>query len=248
MNSTHPSPEVSAGPRRKAVLPFGVFRFSAIELLVALGLLFVTSPFIEDMPQGDLIEAVLLTLVMVFGVLAVGGRRRTLIIALVLLTPALGGKWINHVRPDLLPPPVFLVSTVALFGFVVGHLLRFIVRAPRVDSNVLCAGIAGFLMLGLLWVPAYLFVARLNPGAFSLPAGSRAGTTMDGFSAFYFSFITLCTVGYGDVTPVSRVARMLAVTEAITGLFYMAVLISRLVSMYSSRDFSAPDQPTVKPQ
>jgi hypothetical protein len=124
MNSTHPSPEVSAGPRRKAVLPFGVFRFSAIELLVALGLLFVTSPFIEDMPQGDLIEAVLLTLVMVFGVLAVGGRRRTLIIALVLLTPALGGKWINHVRPDLLPPPVFLVSTVALFGFVVGHLLR----------------------------------------------------------------------------------------------------------------------------
>ena len=248
MNSTHPSPEVSAGPRCKAALAFGVFRFSAIELLVALGLLFVTSPFIEDLPRGDLIEAVLLTLVMVFAVLAVGGRRRTLIIALVLFTPALAGKWINHVRPDLLPPPVFLVPTVIFFGFVVGHLLRFIVRAPRVDSNVLCAGIAGFLMLGLLWVPAYLLVARLNPGAFSLPAGSGAGTTMDGFSAFYFSFITLCTVGYGDLTPVSRAARMLAVTEAITGLFYMAVLISRLVSMYSSQGFSAPDQPTVKPE
>src|SRR5262245_25054899 len=214
MNFTHSPSEVPASPRRKSVLPFGVFRFSAVELLVALGLLFVTSPFIEDMPRGDLIEAVLVTLVMVFAVLAVGGQRRTLIIALVLFTPALGGKWINHVRPDLLPPAVFLISTVVFFGFVVGHLIRFIVRAARVDINVLCAGVAGFLMLGLLWPPAYLVVARLNPGAFSLPAGSGAGTTMDGFSAFYFSFITLCTVGYGDVTPISKLARMLAVTEA----------------------------------
>jgi uncharacterized membrane protein len=57
---------------------------------------------------------------------------------------------------------------------------------------------------------------------------------MDGFNAFYFSFITLCTVGYGDVTPVSKGARMLAVVEAITGLFYVAVLISRLVAVYSA--------------
>jgi hypothetical protein len=57
---------------------------------------------------------------------------------------------------------------------------------------------------------------------------------LDGFSAFYFSFVTLCTVGYGDIVPVSKVARMLAVTEAITGLFYIAVLVSRLVGMYTN--------------
>jgi voltage-gated potassium channel len=209
-------------------------RYSAVNLLAALVLLFVAAPFVEDLPQGNLIEAVLLTLVMVSAVLAVGGRRTSLIVALVLLTPALAGKWINHLRPDLLHPAIFLLATVTFFAFVIARLLAFVVRARCVDANVLCAGVSGFLMLGLLWMPAYLAVARLNPGAFTLPSTLGAPPALDGFSAFYFSFITLCTVGYGDIAPVSRVARMLAVTEAITGLFYMAVLISRLVSVYSS--------------
>jgi hypothetical protein len=56
---------------------------------------------------------------------------------------------------------------------------------------------------------------------------------MTSFNAFYFRFTTMSTVGFGDITPVSKVARTLAVLEAITGMFYVAVLISRLVAMYS---------------
>lgn len=210
------------------------FRYSAVDLLAALGLLFVTAPFIQDMPNGDLVEAVLLTLVMVFAVLTVGGRRRSLIVAMVLVVPALAGKWLNHLHPDLLHPAIYLTTTVLFFGFVVTRLLAFIVRAPRVDANVLCAGVAGFLLLGLVWATAYLAVARLNPAAFNLPTVPGAPATLDTFGAFYFSFITLCTVGYGDIAPVSKAARMLTMLEAITGLFYMAVLISRLVSMHTS--------------
>jgi voltage-gated potassium channel len=171
---------------------------------------------------------------MVSAVLVLGSRRKVLIVALVFLTPALAGKWINHFRPDLLHPAIFLAAAVVFFAFVITRLLAFIMRAPRVDANVLCAGVAGFLMLALLWVPAYAAVARLNPHAFTLPAGPDAPATLNGFSALYFSVITLCTVGYGDITPLSPVARMLAMTEAITGLFYMAVMISRLVSVYAS--------------
>lgn len=210
------------------------FRYSAVELLAVLGLLFVSAPLVEDLPQGDLIEAMLVTLVMVSAVLAVGGQRKSLIVASVLLAPALAGKWISHFRPDLLHPVVFLAAAVVFFIFVIARLLVFIVQARRVDANVLCAGVSGFLMLGLLWTLAYLTVAQMEPDAFAMPATSGAPARLDSFSAFYFSFITLCTVGYGDITPVSKAARMLAVTEAITGLFYMAVLISRLVSMHAS--------------
>jgi hypothetical protein len=214
-------------------------RFSSVELLAALGLLIVTAPFVEDLPQGDLVEATLLTIVMVSAVVAVGGRRKSLAIALILLAPALAGKWVNHLRPDLLHPATFLVSSITFFAYVIARLLAYVVRAPRVDANVLCAGVSGFLILGLTWAPAYLAVARLHPSAFSLPASAGGGAgVLDSFGAFYFSFITLCTVGYGDITPVSKVARMLAVLEAITGLFYMAVLISRLVSVYSSNQAS----------
>jgi len=225
----------SLAHQREGGFRVGVFRFTPVGLLIALGLLFVSAPIVEDLPRGDLIEAILLTLVMVSAVLAVGDRHRTLIVALLLLSPALVGKWVNHLRPDLMPPAVLLSPTVVFFGFIVAHLLRFILRAPRVDTNVLCAGLSGYLLLGLLWLPMYVMVARLNPRAFTLPAGSGVGGILDGFSAFYFSFSTLCTIGYGDITPVSKAARMLAVTEAITGLFYMAVLISRLVAAHSSR-------------
>jgi len=57
---------------------------------------------------------------------------------------------------------------------------------------------------------------------------------MDGFNALYYSFVTLTTMGYGDIVPVSRAARMLAVSEATTGVLYMSVLIARLVGMYST--------------
>src|SRR5215471_13064886 len=92
--------------RKTTFLP-GAFRYSAIQLLAALGLLLLSAPFVEDLQGGDLLESVLLTLVMIFAVLAVGGQRRSLTVALLLVAPALGGRWLNHLRPDLLSPLVF---------------------------------------------------------------------------------------------------------------------------------------------
>jgi voltage-gated potassium channel len=227
MNQPTESPFV---PQRKTVLPVGYFRYSAIELLVALALLLITAPLVQDMPFGDLVEPVLLTLVMVSAVLAIGGGRRTLIVALVLVLPALAAKWGNHFWPHTVSLFVYLVLGTAFLLFVVAQLIHFILRSPTVDANVLCAGISGYLLLGVLWTPLYVAAARWNPAAFTMPAGG----TMDGFTALYFSFITLSTVGYGDIAPVSKVARMLAPMEAVVGLFYVAVLISRLVAIYST--------------
>ena len=224
----------------------GTWRYSAVELLVALMVLLAVTPFVADLPQGDFVEVALMSVVLVSAVLAVGGRRRTLVIALLLVTPALAAKWANHVWPGQVPREFFLGASIVFFVFVIAHQLRFVLRAPRVDANVLCAGISGFLMLGLLWVPAYLLAAWASPGAFALSAGPDAGRGLDGFNALYFSFITLCTVGYGDIAPVSKAARMLAILEAICGMFYMAVLISRLVAVYSSSQ-ALPTPPETKP-
>jgi hypothetical protein len=127
---------------------------------------------------------------------------------------------------------VFLVAGLALIAFVVANLLRFVLRAPSVNTEVLCASISAYLMLGLLWTVAYWLVAQVNPNAFAFNPPSATKQTMAGFDSFYFSFITLSTVGYGDITPVSRIARWLAAMEAMTGSLYVAVLIARLVALY----------------
>ena len=209
-------------------------RFSTVQLLIALALLFTCAPFVEEIKGGHLILSFLFSLVLLSAVLAVANRKRVLVIALVLAIPAIAGRWINHFRPDLVPPAVFLVGGLILIIFVVGHLLRFVLRAPVVTTDVLCASISAYLMLGLMWTMAYWLVDQLTPGgafSFNTNAGTRS---INGFNGFYFSFITLSTVGYGDITPVSKVARMLAAMEAMTGLLYVAVLIARLVSLYSA--------------
>lgn len=208
-------------------------RFTSVQLLVALALLFFFFPFVEEVKGGDIIVSILLSLVLLCAVLAVADRKRVLVIAVTLAIPAIAGRWISHFRPDLVPPPVFLTAGLVLIAFVVANLLRFVLRAPSVNVEVLCASISAYLMLGLLWTVAYWLVDQLNPEAFAFNT-NEGRQSISGFNAFYFSFVTLSTVGYGDITPVSKVARMLAAMEAMTGLLYVAVLIARLVAIYSS--------------
>src|SRR5438094_8047365 len=234
MVATHKGTARAKESLKKVAARLRFRRFSTVQLLIALALFFICAHFVEEIKGGDLIISVLFSLVLIAGVLAVAERKRTLIIAIVLAVPAIAGRWINHFRPDLIPPVVFLVSGLILIAFVVGHLLRYILRAPSVNTEVLCASISAYLMLGLMWTMAYWLVDQLTPGgAFSF--NTNTGThSMSGFTGFYFSFITLSTVGYGDITPVSRLARWLAAMEAMTGLLYVAVLIARLVALYSS--------------
>src|SRR5438046_10058548 len=119
---------------------------SAGELLIALGLLFFSLPFVEEIKGGDIIVSILLSLVLISAVLAVSNRRRTFVVAVLLAIPAVVGRWINHFRPDLLPTAIFLVAGVGLVGFVVANLLRFILRAPSVNADVLRASVSSFLI------------------------------------------------------------------------------------------------------
>ena len=214
-------------------------RFSTVQLLVALVVLLIAAPFVEELEGGKLILSVLFSLVLLAAVFAVADRKRTLLIALVLAVPALTARWVNNFEPHLVHPAVFLVCALLLLAFVIGHLLYFILHAPVVNVEVLCASIAAYLMLGLMWTVGYWLVDQVTPGgAFSFNT-NRGAHSMNGFTGFYFSFITLSTVGYGDITPVSQAARWLAAMEAMTGSLYVAVLIARLVSLYSTKS----DQP-----
>jgi hypothetical protein len=75
-------------------------------------------------------------------------------------------------------------------------------------------------------------VSQVRPDSFA--EYGKPLTRLNPYDAFYFSYATLITVGYGDITPLSRVAKMLAILEGMTGMFYVVTLISRLVSMYGS--------------
>ena len=89
-----------------------------------------------------------------------------------------------------------------------------------------------FFLIGIVWALLYSIVGTLDPQAFS-----HSGDTIDLFdSIFYFSFTTLTTLGYGDITPISDLARTLANLEAVVGTMYPAIYIARLVSLYTAQE------------
>jgi hypothetical protein len=234
-------------PAKGRLSRLGNFRSSAAQFLGALVLMLVAAPFLDELKYGEAIDAGLMTLVLIAGVLAVGRTHRTLVLAVVLALPAVATRWIGHLQPHLLP--LASIASLIFIGFVEFQLLHFIFRARRVNSDVLCAGISGYLLLGILFMLAFRFVSLLNPvdpahpaiqpGAFSFNLAGATAHDLSRFEAYYFSFITLSTVGYGDISPLSNAARTLAMTEAMTGTLYMAVLISRLVALYSSESQAA---------
>lgn len=137
------------------------------------------------------------------------------------------------------------VLAAGFFGLALWGILRSVL-VNRVSGNSILGSLDGYLLLGIIWSLLYCAVETASPGSFRLPAAAAdaaAHRPLDRGLLHYFSFITLATVGYGDVTPLSPLARSLAWMEAIAGQFYLAVLVAGLVGFQVTHLVSGPPAP-----
>jgi hypothetical protein len=209
-------------------------RFSAAHLLVAMIAMFIVLPIADELPRGNLIESIIFTLVMIAGINALGGTWRVQVFALVLAIPALFARWIDHFSPGIMPPEASLIVALLFVALMLAHLLRFIGTSPVVNSEVLCSAVAGYLLVAQAWAIVYTLLARWQPGAFLYSEPVDANTSLSGFMALYYSVQVLTTVTFSDVRPASNIARLFSMLEALSGALYMAIVIARLVGVYSS--------------
>ena len=129
-----------------------------------------------------------------------------------------------------------LIMTLFLF-YVVFVTFKYLFRKQRVTIDTINAALCVYLLLGIAWSFAYSLVDTLEPGAFKSALFDEGVEFMRlgaerSFYPLYYSLVTLTTLGYGDIVPVSRAASMLAVLEAMTGQVYLAVLVARLVGLH----------------
>ena len=105
-----------------------------------------------------------------------------------------------------------------------------LLSSDSIDLNKVIGGICIYLLLGMTWAFFYLFINIAIPDSFDGLTSTEIGDQV--IDLIYFSFVTLTTLGYGDLTPVRPLARTVAYLEAIVGQFYVAVLVAWLVAMY----------------
>jgi hypothetical protein len=200
----------------------------SIFLLLLVAIVFVVPPLFSPGWVARLVLDVVFALLLVAGIAAVPASRTVRVILTAVAVAAIGLRWVDQIVVSQGLDLAAAASTVASCGLLSLVVLAQVFRPGPVTSYRVQGAVAAYLMLGLTWAAAYNTIGILSPGAF-------AGPTMDlggGVSSFvYFSFVTLTTVGYGDVTPVHPIARSLATLEALTGQLYPAILLARLVSL-----------------
>jgi hypothetical protein len=129
------------------------------------------------------------------------------------------------------------VLSILFFSFIGGTILRHVLQDERVTFDKICAALCSYLLLGSIFAILYSLLEFLDPGTFLvggevIPKGDPAAFYGAGLGqAIYFSFTTLTTLGYGDITGATPVARNLSVLEAIIGQIYLVVLVARLVGL-----------------
>jgi hypothetical protein len=221
-----------------------VTRHRFVVLFITLVAFFVALPIIHQLREtlhpatAPFMEGLLFIAVLVSVVVSISTSRLSKVLA-----PGLGlpvavlavlhafheWAWLAIIR--------HLLGAVFL-GFAIAMILRFTLASRQITFNTVCASLCTYLLLGVLWGLLYSVVDNLDPAAFhSTMADERSAPFMrigSGHSTavLYFSFATLTTLGYGDIVPVSPIARMLASLEAITGQLYLAVLVARLVGLH----------------
>lgn len=218
-------------------------------LTVLLGLLLVNFFLVPLLsPQlARYLSALGFSLILLAGAATLSGRRVARGFVTAVVISALLLRWLAQVLGD---PNVSYASTAALLLFLVlltGHVLHRVFRRGPVTPHRIRGAIAAYFLFGLCWAMVYQLIAGSHPGAFSFPA-AEAGRVSHDTTLSYFSFVTLTTLGYGDVTPVHPVARMFVVLEALVGQLYPATLLARLVSLeLMYRELPAKDGESAAP-
>ena len=169
-------------------------------------------------------------------------RHRRFAIVLALLCLALNGPIAANL--GRLPVTGGVVATLVFLGYATSRILTAIRRSREVNGDVLAGALAAYLLTGLTWAVAWGLVEVVAPGSITFAVPHASGSFAD---LLYFSFVTLMTIGYGDITPVSPVARTMAIFEGLMGLTFTTVLLAFLVAKYiaradARRSGESPDQ------
>jgi len=207
---------------------------SFFYLLIALLFLLFAIPLAHDFELHNAVtaKAVIFSIVLLVGVWSLKGGGRLFTIGMAL---AIVGVALNVLATQLDSSIFQYSSSLLLVGFLllmIGFTLKQVVSGTEMSANRLVGAICVFLLLGVIWALVYSLLGLVAPSSF---AGftPTAGPGWDS-DWLYFSFVTLTTLGYGDITPVSATARTLAYLQAVAGQFYIAILVAGLVGGYIS--------------
>lgn len=201
-------------------------------LLLFLLIYILGSPFLSSFPSLAAMAHLSLSCVVLVALYTMGKRRYQRSAGVLLLLPLLSFYWLGIFDIISFGKATAYLLFAFYFGLLVYSFSLQIIRVREVNTNVLLATFCLYLIIGLFWGVLYALLNEISPGIYS---GTLVNGEIDSIHHFnYFSFVTLTTLGYGDITPQTAGAASLCQMEAITGQFFTAVVVAWLVGVHVS--------------
>jgi uncharacterized membrane protein len=194
-------------------------------VLVSLMILIFLYPVIERGGFSSRLLNVFFTMLLLTTIYVTSSSGRRLTIALCIGIPWMIAAWAHTFfqgSGSLMVAAAFLTLFCGYTGLAI---MSYVLSAKKITRDMICGALSVYLLIGLIWVGAFTLVEAIQPGSFA----SSSGEALNASDFLYYSFVTLTTLGYGDIVPITARARSLAILEAITGVLFSAVLIARLV-------------------
>jgi hypothetical protein len=196
-------------------------------LFISMVLMFVFRPFLTEHLAISYLMEIFLFLIFLSAVYAIRQKKSVFIIALSLLLLTEVLQLLSH----LLDIPFLDTLSNILGGLLLAYtatiILLYLFREDRITGDMIMGAICAYFLMGLVWAFLYSTLEFFQPGSFQMPQGTVNQATFT-----YYSYVTLTTLGYGEITPISTPARSFAILEAMMGQLYLAVLIARLVGIH----------------
>lgn len=203
-------------------------------LLISIVLFIILRPFVEDLVGISFVMEIFVSAILLSGIYAVSEDRISLLFALLTGLPALLTNW----SFQLLKIPSFLlihhICAGLFFAVATIIILRHLVNQKVVTVDLIWGAVCGYFLIGFMWGDIYSLLETIYPGSFDL--GKHDALDID--SLIYFSFVTLATLGYGDIVPLTKQAGALTIIETVMGQMYLAVNIAALVAIRISQSRS----------
>ncbi len=219
--------------RGNANLPLGqiIFRGRFLNLLIYILVLIAIQPFDEAIGEFGLLLDIIVTFILVSAIYAVSHKNTHTIIGILLAVPLLASMWTKQlagIRWMQIPETFF---GLAFFFFIIVIILKFIFNEDEINRDIIAGAAAVYLLLAIAWAYAYRAIEVLQPGSFAIADAQNVTYGI----ALYYSFVTITTLGYGDIFPITTTARSFAILEAIVGQLYLVITIALLVGVHVSQ-------------
>ena len=208
------------------------FKERFLGLLIFIIALIIVGPLIEEFVHLRILYDILWSAVLVSAIYAVSHKKRYILVGVLLALPMLASIWSSYFVVDLPLGVVGGLCGAAFFTFAIIQILVFIYNQKEVTGDIIAGAAIVYLLMALAWSSIFAVLESLHPGSFSFPEIEGISTSRP---FLYYSFVTLTTLGYGDITPVTKLARSLCILEAVMGQLYLVVQVAWLVGVHVSQ-------------